>query len=87
MRLTLQIATLILIIYLGVVAHKLYRMVDSIEFYSEKQLKAEERCEGSMHQYLDELVPNKGGILDEQKTEVLETPAVYAPLLDETTYP
>lgn len=43
--------------------------IRNMEFYEGKKLKAQERCEGSIHQYLDELVPNKGGVLPEPQSK------------------
>jgi len=90
MRLLLQSALIILFVatcFIVIqVALEFDRKTDTIVHLSERRTVADERCESSMHRYLDEIVKNKSGVLVATGTTPVDNKQ-YAPVLDASEYP
>jgi len=78
-------------VFVSWVAYQFNDKMDTIVHHSDRSANSYERCETSMHQYLDNLVLNKGGILTEQPasstTVEILTDEEYAPPLEAENYP
>ncbi len=76
MSLLIKTATLLLMVYIGWVAFHIDGYIKNLVHLSERRTSAVERCEMSMHEYLDSIVIEKQGVQER-----------YAPVLDVTEYP
>lgn len=68
--------------YIAYIAHCVDIHLETIEVHSHNELKAKERCEDSIHEYLDALTPSMAGV--QEKKEVDKS---YPQPLEASKYP
>lgn len=75
-----------LALFIALITRDIYGQVQTMVQLTERRVLAEERCETSMHLYLDELVQDKAGVLATTTEKITVDSRYPAPLAPEN-YP